>query len=156
MIVGRNTLIWIDYNKAYQMAPHSWILESLGLVQVSENVVEFIRKSMKNTNTNLKSCGEYLEKVNIRRGIFEGGSLSPLLFVISMIPLIHILIKLKLGYTLKNGNKLNHLLFMDHLKIFVKCDREINGLVSTVKIWGDIWNGKVWCTCNEKRESSVI
>ena len=40
-------MAWIDYKKAC-MIPHSWILESLGLVQVSENIVEFIRKSMKN------------------------------------------------------------------------------------------------------------
>ena len=49
------------------MIPYSWILESLVLVElVSENIVEFIRKSMKNWNTNLTSCGEYLANVNIR------------------------------------------------------------------------------------------
>ena len=74
------------------------------------------------------------DNVNIRRGIFQGDSLSQLLFVICMIPLSQILRKLKLGYTLKNGKKLNHLLFMDDLKIFAKSNREINGLVSTVQI----------------------
>ena len=43
-------MTWIDYKKAYDMI--------LGLVQVSENIVEFIRKSMKKWNTNLTSCGE--------------------------------------------------------------------------------------------------
>ena len=46
-------MTWIDYKKAYDMTPHSWILESLGLLQVSGNIVEFIRKSLKNWNTNL-------------------------------------------------------------------------------------------------------
>ena len=41
-------MTWIDYKKAYDMILHSWILESLGLVQVAENIAEFIRKSMKN------------------------------------------------------------------------------------------------------------
>ena len=127
-------IAWIDYKKAYDMIPHSWILESLGLVQVSEDTVEFIRKSMKNWNTNLTSCGEYLANVNIRRDIFQGDSLSPLLFVICMISLTQILRKLKSGYTLKNGEKLNHLLFMDDLKIFAKSQHEINGLISTVQI----------------------
>ena len=99
---------WIYYKKAYDMIPHSWILESLGLVQVSENIVEFIRKSMKNWNTNLTSCGEYL--ANVERGIFQGDGLSPLKVVICMIPLNQILKKGKSGYTLKNGEKLNHLL----------------------------------------------
>ena len=45
-------MAWIDNKKAYDMISHSWILESLGLVQMSENIVEFIRKSIKNWNTN--------------------------------------------------------------------------------------------------------
>ena len=116
------------------MIPHSWMLESLGLVQSSENIVEFIRKSMKNWNTNLTSCGKYQANVNIGRGIFQGDSLSPLLFVICMIPLSQILRKLKSGYVLKKGEKLNHLLFMDDLKIFTKIEPEINRLISTVQI----------------------
>ena len=51
-----------------------------------------------------------------------------------MIPLTQILRKVKSGYTLKNGEKLNHLLFMDDLKIFEKSKREKKGLVSTVQI----------------------
>ena len=109
-------------------------MESVGLVQVSENIVEFIRKSVKNWNTNLTSCGEYLTNVNIRRGIFQGDSLSPLLFLICMIPLSQILRKLKSGYTLKNGEKLNHVFFIDDLKIFAKSECEINELISTVQI----------------------
>ena len=35
-------MAWIGYKKAYDMVPHSWILESLKLVRVAENIVEFI------------------------------------------------------------------------------------------------------------------
>ena len=49
-----------------------------------------------------------------------------------MIPVTQILRKVKSGYTLKNGEKLNNLLFMDSLKIFVKSECEVNGLVSIV------------------------
>ena len=41
------------------------------------------------------------------------------------------------GYTLKNGEKLNRLFFMDNLKIFPKRQHKINGLVSTVEILGN-------------------
>ena len=127
-------MAWIDCKEAYDMIPHSWILESLGLAQVSENIVKFSRKSMKIWNTKLKSCGEYPVNVDTRRSIFQGDSLSPLLFVICMKPLTHILRKVKSGYTLQNGEKLNHLLFMDDLNIFAKSEREVSGLVSTVQI----------------------
>ena len=111
-------MAWIDNKGAYGRNPHSSILENLGLVQAFENTVEFVRKSMKNWSTNLTSCGEYLANVDIRRGTFQGGSLSLLLFVLCMIPLTQILRKVKSGYTLKNGEKLNHLVFMDDLMIF--------------------------------------
>ena len=29
---------YIDYGKAYDMVPHSWIVESLGTVKVADNV----------------------------------------------------------------------------------------------------------------------
>ena len=125
-------MLWIGYRKADD--GNSWILESLGLVQVSKNILKFIRKSMKNWSTNLASCGKYLSNADIRRGIFQGDSLSPLLFVNFMISLKRILRKVKSGYTLKNREKLNHLLFMDYLEIFAESEHEVNGLVSTVQV----------------------
>ena len=41
-------MAWIDYKKAYDMVPHSWILESLELVQVSHNILKFLKRSMAN------------------------------------------------------------------------------------------------------------
>ena len=35
-------MVWIDYKKAYDMIPHSWIIECLDLVGVAENIKEFV------------------------------------------------------------------------------------------------------------------
>ena len=43
-------MVWTDYKKAYDMIPASCILESLGLVQVSENIVELIKINEKLEN----------------------------------------------------------------------------------------------------------
>ena len=102
---------------------------------MANNVVEFIARSMKTWNVELMSCGEFLAKVNIRRGIFLGDSLSPLLFFVCMLPLTEILRQVQSGYTLKCGERLNHLLFMDDLKFYGKNEREINALASTVEIF---------------------
>ena len=37
-------MTWFDYKKAYDMVPHSWILESLELVQLSDNILEFANR----------------------------------------------------------------------------------------------------------------
>ena len=71
----------------------------------------------------------------MRRRIFQCDSLSPLLFVICMIPLTKVLRKVNAGYVTKEGNlKVNHLLFMDDLKLFVKSEREIDSLVKRVQV----------------------
>ena len=36
---------WIDYKKTCDMVPLSWILESLELVQVSDNILKFVKRS---------------------------------------------------------------------------------------------------------------
>ena len=80
---------------------------------------------MANWQTELTSCGESLAKVNIRREIFQGDNLSPLLFVICIIPLTHVLRKAKERYTLGGGEKINHLLFMGDLKLHGKSENDL-------------------------------
>ena len=75
-------------------------------------------------------------KVNVRRGSFQGDSLSPLLFVICMILLTHVLCKAKARYTLEGREKISHLLFIDNLKQYGKIENEMKRLVSTVEIFG--------------------
>ena len=127
------TMAWVDYKKAYDMVPHSWILECMRLYGVSDSVTNFLKRSMSKWMVQLTSCGEISGTVNIRRGIFQGDSLSPILFVICMIPLTEILRKVKMGYTL-DGIKINHLFFMDDLKLFGKNENEIDSLASTVNL----------------------
>ena len=77
---------WIDYKKAFDMIPHSWILRCLDIFKVADNIKELMRQSMLNWETELTSGNEKLGSVKIKRGIFQGDSLSPLLFIIALIP----------------------------------------------------------------------
>ena len=56
--------------------------------------------SMEGWKTELSSEGVRQGEVKIRRGIFQGDSISPLLSVMSMIPLTLVLRKVKEGYDL--------------------------------------------------------
>ena len=83
------------------------------------------------------SGNEELARVNIQRGIFQGDSLSPLMFVIGLIPLSQILRKVNAGYQLWKGQhkKINHLLFMNDLKLYGNSEKEAERLTNTIRIF---------------------
>ena len=88
---------------------------------------------MKKWKLLLNSNGSNLCEVDVNRGIFQGDRLSPLIFVICMIHLSLLLRKKKASYDWgRKEFKLNHLLFMDDLKLFAKSDDQIDSLVQTV------------------------
>jgi hypothetical protein len=129
---------WIDYKKAFDSVPHSWILKSLEMLGVSNNIRRSIEAAMQTWNTTLTANGQVLGDVRIRRGIFQGDSLSPLLFIVAMIPLTTILRKTKKGYkTSKSNEKISHLLYMDDLKLYSRTEAELESLLNTVKIFSD-------------------
>ena len=78
---------WIDYKKAYDMVPHSWLLEVVEFLGVARKLKGLLKSSMEHWKTQLVGDMEVLGTVDIKRGIFQGDSLSPLLFVMVMIPL---------------------------------------------------------------------
>ena len=74
---------WIDYKKAYDSVPHSWILKSLDMLKVNRELIGFIGHAMEKWNTRLTISGEEIGQCKIRRRVFHGDSLSSLLFIIS-------------------------------------------------------------------------
>ena len=129
------SMAWIDYKKAFDMVPHSWIIECLKIYGAANNLVTLLSNTMKHWKTTLTASGTTLAEVNIRRGIFQGDSLSPLLFIVSMIPMTMILRKTGKGYQLgEQGIVINHLMFMDDIKIYGKNTKQLDSLVQTIRI----------------------
>ena len=105
-------MAWIDY-KAHDMVPHSWIIECLDLFGVAEHIKSLLVNSMEKWKVMLCSGNSELGEVEIKRGIFQGDSLSPLVFLLPLIPLRLILRKMKAAYEFSESKvKINHLLFM--------------------------------------------
>ena len=98
---------WIDYKKAYDMIPHSWLLKCLKMFGIASNIAALMEKTMEKWNVDLVGGNEKLGNVSIRRDIFQGDSLSPLLFVLALTPLTIILRKMKAGFEVWYAN-VNH------------------------------------------------
>ena len=93
---------------------------------------------MRSWTVELTSGGEMPGEVKIKRGIFQGDTLSPILFVLAMIPLSIVLKNIKAGYTLgRNRGKLNHLLFMDALKLYGKSLKKVDSQIETFRIYSE-------------------
>ena len=93
------SMVWIDYRNAYELIPCPWIKKSMETCGVADNISHLLCKNMESWKTILMLGNEELDRVNIQRGIFQGDSLSPLLFVIGLIPLIQTLRKVNAGNT---------------------------------------------------------
>ena len=83
-------MVWIDYKKAYDMVPQSWIIDCLKMYKTSGKVIKFVENTMENWIVKLTAGGKSLAEVKIQRGIFQGEALLPLLFVRVMMLRNHI------------------------------------------------------------------
>ena len=70
---------WIDYKKAFDSVPHSWILRYLETVKVSPIIINFLRTSINRWETNLTlTHSNGILTANgmcINCGLFQGDSL---------------------------------------------------------------------------------
>ena len=95
----------IDNKKTYNMALLSWVTKALGMFQLKSNVNAFIGYKNKTSSQWMS-----LTTVKVKSDIFQGDILSPILFVIALIPLSLSLQKMKVRYSLGKGlATVNHL-----------------------------------------------
>ena len=97
-------MVWIDYKKAYDMVPRSWIINCLKMYKISDEVINFIGKTMKIWKVELTAGEINFTEAKVQKGIFQGDALSQLLFIIAMIPLNHILRKFTAGSKLSKSH----------------------------------------------------
>ena len=95
-----------------------------------------LKKSMKSWKVELTAGRRSFAKAMVQRGIFQGDALSPLLFIIAIMPLNHILrnctAKNKLS---KPQENISHLMYMDDITLFAKNEKERETLIHAVRIY---------------------
>lgn len=137
---------YIDYQKAFDSIPHSWLIDVLDMYKIDPLVVSFLKVQMQRWTTRLQICtqNDYVNagEINIKQGIFQGDSLSALWFCLAMNPLSTLLNRDQMGYKINSKNnhiRLSHLLYMDDLKLFSSTREKLNHLLdTTAKFSNDI------------------
>ena len=96
------------------------------MYKIPHEDINFLEKAMKTWRVELTAGEKSLAETKIQRGIFQGDVLSPLLFIITLMSLNHILRKCTAGYKLsRSQEKINHLMYMDDIKLFAKNEKEL-------------------------------
>ena len=91
------------------------------MYKISDEVINFKGKTMKTWRVEWTAGGKSFSETKIQRGIFQEDALSPLIFIIAMMPLNHSLRKCTAGYKLtKLLEKINH-----KIKVFAKNEKRI-------------------------------
>lgn len=126
---------YVDYKKAFDSVPHSWLLETLKLHKIDRHIVTFLQHvtTMWNTTLTYNANGEQIQAghVQIKRGIFQGDALSPLWFCLAVRPLTVLLNNMHRGYTLKD-REISHLWYMDDLKLYSRKEEHLQQLLDAV------------------------
>ena len=136
-LMGRNlSVAWIDFKKAFDMVPHPWVRDMLRAVRAPRLVRRTIKRLMKMWRTNVELCGgdkTIRIPVTFRRGLYQGDSLSPLLFCLCVAPL---------SAMLNSGGgfgsdfqemPLTHLSFVDDFKLYEESQDELEATVAATE-----------------------
>lgn len=134
---------WIDYRKAFDSVPHSWLIEVLRLYKINIIIINALEQLMNRwkTTISLKAQSKTIQTspIALKRGIFQGDSLSPLWFCLALNPLSSLLNASNYGYVIdtRTKQKVNHLFYVDDLKVYSASAQQLHSILEIVKNFSD-------------------
>lgn len=128
------TICYIDYKKAFDSVPHSWLLKTLEIYKVHPKIYNFLDNVMKTWRTSINlSSNSQTDNIEIKRGLFQGDSLSALWFCLCLNPLSNTLNSTKYGFDIKiekeTHYKISHLMYMDDIKLYTSSETQMKQLL---------------------------
>ena len=87
--------VWLDYRKAFDSITHDWLLEALRVAKIPQHLITAVKNlteswyTILNLNGTSKTIASGL--IKILTCIYQGDSLSVILFVLALNPLSHLL-----------------------------------------------------------------
>lgn len=127
---------WIDVKKAFDSVEHTYLIECIKKLNFPVWIQTFLCSIISRWNLEVRAGSEVILDKRVERGILQGDSLSPLLFVLCMDPLSR---KLNMSYPMvavhsnEISHSTNHLLFIDDLKLLATSGDNLKAMVEESK-----------------------
>jgi len=129
-------MMWVDFTKAFDSIFHKY-LKYIITDAIGKSVRRLWKNLVRSWNTKLEINGEKSDKIYFKRGIYQGDSLSPKLFILCVNTLS--LALSKEGWGVKCGDRtITHLFYMDDLKLYENKHSRIESQYRLVKKIGEI------------------
>ncbi|KAF2903383.1 hypothetical protein ILUMI_02806 [Ignelater luminosus] len=120
-------MCYIDYKKAFDSVTHSWLLHILEIYKISPSLINFLKRTMSTLRTKviLRTASGSIEttEIPIQCVIFQGDSLSPPWFWLSLNPIFNTLNATKYEFQLKLACRtmhvINYLFYVDDIKMYM-------------------------------------
>uniref|UniRef100_A0A0K0DS47 Reverse transcriptase domain-containing protein n=1 Tax=Strongyloides stercoralis TaxID=6248 RepID=A0A0K0DS47_STRER len=129
---------YVDFKKAYDSVHKDIILKILESSGIDKNISLILKQIMDKWRTTISLNDKILKPYTIGRGVLQGDSMSPLLFIFSISPISWFLNKekkvcLKRNQLMYSQKPINHLFYMDDLKFYTDDSKELKKFFNITK-----------------------
>ncbi|XP_045470568.1 uncharacterized protein LOC123677883 [Harmonia axyridis] len=111
----KNYSAWYDFKKAYDSISHRQLKRLIGNLPLDQNIKKVLRGSMNLWSVQIKIGKDKTNPIYVKRGVYQGDSISPLLFILISGGIIE---HIKTSPTIMKSTRGQHdiLAFMDDIK----------------------------------------
>lgn len=126
-------VVQLDVSKAFDTVPHEIIGAALRKKGLPKYLVNHIEDSYKDVHT-IINCGKEEVAMNLQRGVKQGDPLSPLIFNLTIEPLLQTL-ENKSGYKINPDINISTLAFADDMLLLANTAEQASELLDTTETY---------------------
>ena len=129
------SVAWIDYRKGFDLVSHRWLRKMLKIIHAPKNIRNTIKKLIPMWHTTISlatTSGPVVLEIALKRGIYQGDSLSPLLFCLCLAP-VNCAARSGRGFvSVYHSDAITHLSFVDDLKVYAESKRALEVAIGII------------------------
>ena len=137
-------LVFVDFSKAYDRVPHNALLAKLHRLGLGDSATKIIKEMLTGTSTQAHTCDGPTPPVEVKRGLPQGHTISPMLFALYLNDLLLSLQRNKTGAaSVQSLKDVACLAYADDIVIVADTAAEAQTQLDTVRQWADDWGMQV-------------